>query len=108
MIEKQTYALVKSLKSFRVYIMHSKVIAYVPNIAVKYVLVQPNTEGKRGRWIAKILEFDLEIKPTKLIKDQGLARLLVESNCKVLDVNLISNLQGQIPDSRINPYENYL
>ena len=74
-------------------------IAYVPIIAVKDVLVQPNTEGKRGRWIAKILEFDLEIRPTKLIKGQGLAHLLAESNCKVLDVNLISNIQ---------PYLDYL
>ena len=80
----------------------------MPNIAFKDVLVQPNTKGKRGRWIAKILEFDLEIRPTKLIKGQGLARLLVESKCKVLDVNLISNIQGQIPDSNILPYPYYL
>lgn len=92
LIEKEAYAIVKSLKSFRVYILHSNVIAYVPNIAVKDVLVQPTTERKRGRWIAKIMEFDLEIRPTKLIKGQGLARLLAESNCKVLDVNLISNM----------------
>ena len=39
LIETEAYALVKSLKSFRVYILHSKVIAYVPNIAVKDVLV---------------------------------------------------------------------
>ena len=92
LIEKQAYALVKPLKFFWVYNMHSKVIAYVPNIAVKDVLVQPDTEGKRGRWIAKIMEFDLEIKPTKLIKGQGISHLLDKSNCKVLDVNLISNM----------------
>ena len=83
-------------------------IAYVPNIAVKDVLVQPYTEGKRGRWIAKILEFDLEIRPTKLIKGQGLAHLLDESNCKVLDVNMISNIQEKISDSNIQPYPDYL
>ena len=83
-------------------------IAYVPNIAVKDVLVHPDTEGKRGRWIAKILEFDLEIRPTKLIKGQGLACLLAESNCKVLDVNLISNIQEQILDSNIQSYLDYL
>ena len=83
-------------------------IAYVPNIAIKDVLVQPDTEGKRGRWIAKILEFDLEIRPTKLFKGQGLSFLLVESNCKVLDVNMISNIQEQIPDSNIQPYPDYL
>ena len=92
LIEKHAYALIKSLTSFWVYILHSKVIAYVPNIAVKDVLVHLDIEGKRGTWIAKILEFDLEIRQTKLIKGQGLACLLAESNCKVLDV--ISNLQG--------------
>ena len=87
-IEKQAYALVKALKAFRIYIIHSKIIAFVPNIVVKDVLLQPDTEGKRGRWIAKILEFDIEIKPTKLIKGKGLARMMAESNHKVLELNL--------------------
>jgi hypothetical protein len=33
-------------------------------------------DGKRGKWIATILEYDIEIKPTKLIKGQGLAKLM--------------------------------
>ena len=37
-IEKQAYALIKSLKTFRIYILHAKVIAYVPSTAVKDVL----------------------------------------------------------------------
>jgi hypothetical protein len=45
-------------------------------------------EGADGS--AKILEFDLEIKPTKLIKGQGLAKLLVEANCQALGVNFIN------------------
>jgi hypothetical protein len=68
MFEKQAYALVKSLKHFRVFIGYSKVIGYVPNSAVKDVLSQVEGLGSRGRWIAKIQEYDLEIKPTKLIK----------------------------------------
>jgi hypothetical protein len=32
----------------------------------------------------------VEIKPTKLIKGQGLAKLLVESNYEVLDLNALS------------------
>ena len=50
----------------------------------------------------------MEIRLTKLIKGRGLARLLAESNFKVLDVNLISNIQGQIPNSNIQPYPDYL
>lgn len=67
-LEKQAYALIKALKSFRVYLLHSKVVAFVPNNTVKDILVQPDSEGKRGRWIAKLLEYDVDIKPTKLIK----------------------------------------
>jgi hypothetical protein len=90
-MEKQAYALVKSLKAFRVYVLHSKVIAYVPSASVKEILIQPDIDGRRSKWIAKILEFDLEIKPTKLVKGQGLARLLAESNYKSLGVNFINS-----------------
>ena len=34
-IEKQAYALIKSLKTFRIYILHAKVFVYVPSAAVK-------------------------------------------------------------------------
>jgi hypothetical protein len=43
---------------------------------MKEILIQPDIDGRRIKWIAKILEFDLEINPTKLVKGQGLARLL--------------------------------
>jgi hypothetical protein len=91
-MEKQAYALVKSLKEFRTYILHSHVIAYVPNNSVKDILTQPDPEGRRGKWIATMLEYDLEIKPTKLIKGQGLTKLMVQSNCDVLGINFITDL----------------
>jgi hypothetical protein len=34
-MDKQAYALVKSLKSFRFYVLHSRVITYVPSTALK-------------------------------------------------------------------------
>ena len=49
LMEKQAYELVKELKSFRIYILHSHIIAYVSNTTVK----------------GNILEYDLEIMPTK-------------------------------------------
>jgi hypothetical protein len=90
-MEKQAYALVKALKSFRVYVLHSEITAYVPNSAVKEILVQPDCEGKRGKWITKIMEYNLTINPTKLIKGQGLAKLLKESNCRVIGLHHFSN-----------------
>jgi hypothetical protein len=93
-MEKHAYALVKALKSFRVYVLHSRVTTYVPLASVKYILIQPDIDGRRGKWIAKILEFDLEIKPTKLVKGKGLAKLLDESNCKAFGVSFINTLSG--------------
>lgn len=69
--------------------MHSHTIEYVPNTTVKDVLKQTDSERRKGKWIAVILEYDLEIKPTKLIKGQGLEKLMAESNLHALDINLI-------------------
>jgi hypothetical protein len=38
-LEKEAYAMVKALKSFRTYVLHSKIIAYVPSSSVKDILV---------------------------------------------------------------------
>ena len=48
-IEKQAYALVKYLKYFRVYFVHSHILAYVPSNVVKRILTQPNLEGKKRK-----------------------------------------------------------
>jgi hypothetical protein len=83
-LEKQGYALVKTLKSFRVYVLQSSITTFVPSSNVKEILVQLDNKGKRGKLIVKLLEYDLHINPTMLIKGQGLAKLLLDSNCKVL------------------------
>ena len=63
-------------------------------IVVKYIFSQ-DLDGKRGKWIAVILEYDLEIKPTKLIKGQGLAQLMAKSNLQALDINMVDALDEQ-------------
>jgi hypothetical protein len=39
-----------------------------------------------------MIEYDLEIKPTKLIKGQGLTKPMVQSNCNVLGINFIVDM----------------
>jgi len=91
-IEKQEYALIKSLKAFRVYILHSKIIAYVPSAPIKDALTQPDVDGRRAKWIAKMIEFNIELKPTKLIKGQGLAKFLAKENCRSLDIDFLCTI----------------
>ena len=79
----------------------------MPTSAVKDILVQPDSDGKRGRWLTKIQEFDMEVKPTKLIKGQGLAKLLAESNLRALDINCLQGEEGDThlhkPDDQTDP-----
>ena len=63
----------------------------MPHLVVNDILTQ-DLDGKRGKWIAVILEYDLEIKPTKLIKGQGLTKLMAESNFQALDINMFNAL----------------
>ena len=67
-LDKQEYALVKALKYFRVYFLHSHIISHMPTSTMKDILTQLNLEGWRGKWIAILLEYDLEIKPMNLVK----------------------------------------
>ena len=50
------YALVKALEAFRTYVLQSQIIVYVPNVAVKDVLLHGDVEGIGEKWIAKIQE----------------------------------------------------
>ena len=94
-MEKHALALVKAIKEFRVYIIYSHIIAYVPNAVVKDILTQNGPDGKRGKCISTILEYDIEINPTKHIKGQGLAKLMAESILHALDINFIAQIDNQ-------------
>jgi hypothetical protein len=64
----------------------------VPSSSVKDILTQPDPERRRGKWIAAMLEYDLEIKPTKLVKGQGLAKLMAQPDCDTVGMNFIVDL----------------
>ena len=62
-LEKQAYALIKSLKDFRVYVLHSHVIAYVPSNAVKNILTQPDPKGKKRSGLLCYWNMTLKLSP---------------------------------------------
>lgn len=87
-MEKQAFFLIKALKDFRFYILHYHIITFVAHTVVKDILNQ-DPDGKRGKWNSIILEYDLQIRSTKLVKGQGLAKLMVESNLQAFDMNMV-------------------
>ena len=67
------------------------------------------------KWIAVILEYDIEIRPTKLIKGHGLAKIMTGSNCDSLQLNFMSGQLNQLdtkvqvmPDFSISPWYVYI
>eukprot|EP00253_Pinus_taeda_P010803 PITA_10803 len=109
-LEKQAYALVKAIKDFRIYVLHSHVIAYVPSTVIKDILTQVDPDGKRGKWIAKLLEYDIEIRPTKLVKGQGLAKLLTHSNLDSSEINFDAEISeiSEIEEELVQINEKFL
>lgn len=77
LMEKQALSLVKVVKQFTYYILHSHAIVYVPHSVVKSILTQKDIRmNNRSSWVSTIHEFNLYIKPTKLVRGQGLCKLI--------------------------------
>ncbi|KAH9331986.1 hypothetical protein KI387_004094, partial [Taxus chinensis] len=65
-LEKHAFAVVKAVKNFRFYILNSHMVVMVPGSAIKSILSQKDPRSKRGNWIAKTQEYDLDIQPSNL------------------------------------------
>lgn len=83
-MKKQAFALVKVVAYFRSYILNTLVKYYVPHLLVKMTLNQTLREGRWANWLAKLQEYDIEVRPLKVVKGQGLCKLIVGID----DVNL--------------------
>jgi len=65
-------------------------IVYLPHLAIRDILLQHDTKGRRGNWIAKVEEYDLKLKPIKIMKGQGFPKLLTKSNLDALSIDQYS------------------
>lgn len=75
-MEKQAYAVFKAVKYFRPFLLktHTKII--VPFPAVRNLLVQKDVGEKRANWITSLQEYNLEIKPSNIVRGQGFCKML--------------------------------
>eukprot|EP00253_Pinus_taeda_P013364 PITA_13364 len=79
-VEKQAYAVFKEIKYFRPFLLktHTKII--VPFPAVRNLLVQKDVGEKRANWVTTLQEYDIEIKPTNIVKGQGFCKMMAEAS----------------------------
>lgn len=77
-IEKQVLAIVKALSKLKHYVVQSKILILTIHPNVKSYVMQGELGEGRPSWIAKILKYDVEIWPTKLIKGRALCEQLAK------------------------------
>eukprot|EP00253_Pinus_taeda_P022023 PITA_22023 len=75
-VEKQAFAVFKVVKHYRPFLLktHTKVI--VPFPVVRQLLIQKELGEKRANWVTVLQEYDLEIRPAKIVRGQGFCRIL--------------------------------
>jgi len=78
-IEKQAYVVYKVVKHFRSYIMKNHMKFIVPHPAIRSLFAQQEMGERRGISMVIIQEFDLDIKPAKIVRGQGLCKLATKS-----------------------------
>ncbi len=64
----------------------------MPSATIKDVLTQPDADGRRAKWMAMMIEFNIELRPTKLVSGQGLAMLLAEENFRSLYIHFLCTI----------------
>eukprot|EP00253_Pinus_taeda_P022345 PITA_22345 len=74
--KKSFFALDQAVKHYRPFLLkaHTKVI--VPFSSVRQLLIQRELGEKRANWVTALQEYDIEIKPAKIVRGQGFCRLL--------------------------------
>ena len=78
-VDKKAYAIFKVVKQFRPYILKNRTKVIVPHLVVRSLFVQKELGERRGNWVTALQEYDLQFKPTTIIKGQGLCNFMDES-----------------------------
>lgn len=71
-VKKHVLVVIKSLKKFRHLLSHNKVFLRVAHPSVKEFLLRKDLNEKQVGWITKVMEYDVEIQVTKLVRGKGL------------------------------------
>jgi hypothetical protein len=104
-IEKQAPSVVKANAHFITHILSNHVISHLPHSPVKMILNQQLIEGRWDNWLAKIQEYDIEIKPLKAIRGQGLCKFV--TRIEVVNTSFVDEFNIVIKEKSLEKYEWY-
>ena len=67
----------------------------VPHASVKDFLLRKDISEKRAGWITKVMEYDVDIQITKLVRGRGLCKHMISSQESDEEVALILTEQQE-------------
>lgn len=73
-VEKQALAVIRALKKFRNLLSHSNIHLLVPHASVNDFFLSKDISEKRASWVTKVMEYDVDIQITKLVRGRGLCK----------------------------------
>jgi hypothetical protein len=78
LVEKQAFFVHKEIKQFKPYILNNHMKFIIPHLEVRYLFIQRDLGERQGNWMMTLQEYDLEFKPTNIVKGQGLFKLVTQ------------------------------
>ena len=78
-VEKQALVVIISLKKFIHLLSHNKIHLLVPHTSVKDFILSKEISDMRARWVTKVMEYDVDIQITKLVRGRGLCKQMISS-----------------------------
>jgi len=69
----------RGLKKFKHYVSHNKILVYTIHLNVRNYVIQGELGEGEASWITRIMEYDVETKPTKIIKVRSLCENIAKA-----------------------------
>ena len=82
--------MVYALDKFRAYLVGSDIVIFTNHSALKYLMTKQNAKARLIRWVLLLLEFNLQIKDKKGVKNvvaDHLSRLTIAHDTHSLPIN---------------------
>jgi hypothetical protein len=77
-MEKLCLCLFFTCTKLRHILLLAEIIVICKSDIIKHMLLAPVLKGRLGKWMFTLLEFDIRYQPSKVVKGQALADLIVE------------------------------
>ena len=83
---------------------HNKIYLLVPHESVKDFLLRKDISEKREGWITKVMEYDVDIQVTKLVRGKGLCKHMVSSHESDEEVSLVLVEQQEVRNKNLRSW----